>query len=358
MLLQRLYLRNFRIFDEISLEFCSGINNFYGANAQGKTTVLEAIHVLMTGRSFRTAQIADLIKEGKDFFFIEALFLKQGISQRLKMSWDGKSKRIFYNQTELHSISGLLGVVQGVVMTPDDISLVKGSPAERRSFLDLQIAQIDPLYVHHLTRYARAVKQRNALLRSKRTEAIEGWEQEMANSASYIITQRSRVIKELQSASNTIHASLIDSRQELLFKYSNELSECCDAEFMRRTCLSKWQQYRKREMEIGFTLYGPHKDDFNIAINGKEARFFASEGQQRSCVAALRLGEWETMKKRMEDPPLMLIDDLGISLDTVRRQKLNQSIESLSQVFITSTENMQFQREQRPILFSENSLGF
>lgn len=347
MYLQRLYLRNFRVFEEISFDFCNGINNFYGSNAQGKTTILEAVHFLITGRSFRTAQLTDLIKDGKEFFYLEALFSKEGIAQKLKASWDGKSRRIFHNQTELASTSGLLGILQGVVMTPDDIGIIKGAPAGRRALLDLQIAQIDPLYVHHLTRYNRAIKHRNTLLRSKRLESIEGWEQEMSNSAAYIILQRSRILEELQAASNRIHALLTDHHQNLSFFYSNDFKQFQDLETLRQKSLSQWQQFRRREMDIGFTIYGPHKDDFTIGINGKEARFFSSEGQQRSCVTALRLAEWETMKNRVEDLPLMLIDDLGISLDETRRKNLNTYIEKLEQVFITSTDNLQFEKEQR-----------
>jgi DNA replication and repair protein RecF len=348
MFLQRLQLRHFRLFEDIEFHFCNGLNLFYGANAQGKTTILEAIHVLMTGRSFRTSQLTDLIQEGKDFFYLEASFSKQGIEQRIKISSDGKIKRLFYNQTELHSFSGLFGILQGVIMTPDDIALIKGSPSGRRSFLDMQIAQIDPLYVHHLMRYSRAIKQRNVLLRSKRIEAIEGWEQEMSLSAAYIVTQRIKILEDLQMTSNLIHQGLTDTSQSLQFGYVNDLRENHDLQKIGRDYLYQWQKSRKREMELGFTLFGPHKDDFTIAIDQKEARYFASEGQQRSCVSALRLAEWEIMKKRIENPPLMLIDDFGMSLDGRRRQHLKEYIETLEQVFITSTENLQFQSQQVP----------
>lgn len=348
MFLQRLYLRNFRLFDEVVFDFSKGINHFYGANAQGKTTILEAIYLLMTGRSFRTLQLGDLVQEGKNFFSIDALFSKQGILQRLKMTWDGKTRRIIHNQTELPSISALLGIVQGVVMTPDDIALVKGAPAVRRGFCDLQIAQIDPLYVHHLLRYNRAMKHRNVLLRSKHLEGIEGWEQEMANSASYIIMQRAKILDELQRVSNRIHSLLINNQQVLCLIYNSvHLNPSHGIEALRQTCLQQWRQQRKREMDVGYTLHGLHKDDFTIHIDGKDARFFASEGQQRSCVAALRLAEWEIMKNQVEDVPLMLIDDMGISLDSARRQQLNAYVEQLEQVFITSTENLSFHKECR-----------
>ncbi len=159
--LRSLFLQQFRNYKEAYFEFSPSLNLICGPNALGKTSLLEAIHYLMIGRSFRPGHHQDLIKVGCDTFYLEAIFCKYNVDQKLRLHANAKERRIIYNSTALASSSNLLGLIQGVVMTPDDVNLVKGPPALRRQFLDIQIAQIDPLYVHHLGRYSRAMRQRN-----------------------------------------------------------------------------------------------------------------------------------------------------------------------------------------------------
>lgn len=337
MYLHTLYLRNFRCYQESVFEFCPGINVIHGDNARGKTTLLEAIHVLITGSSFRPAQTTDLIRKGTDSFYIEAGFLKHGIEQTLKMFYNGKERKIFYNSTLCPSSASLLGLLQGVVMAPDDAALVKGAPAVRRRFLDLQIAQVDPLYVHHVTRYQRAMKQRNSLLRAKTSATLESWESEMASSAAYIVQQRLKAVRDLETNGRALHKTFSGEVEELSLGYkTGNPSDECDQ--IKSYYLAQYRKLRQREMIMGCTLVGPHKDDVAIAIGQQEARFFASEGQQRSCVAALRLGEWERLNTIAQEHPLMLIDDIGVGLDSSRREKLMGYLGQLGQVFVTSTE--------------------
>jgi DNA replication and repair protein RecF len=338
LILQKLYLRQFRRYDEALYEFNPRINTIIGPNAFGKTTVLEAIQFLMTGRSFRTQQTSDLIQYGQSHFYIEACFIKQGIKQSLKISYDGSERKIVHNSTVCQSSSNLLGLLQGVVVTPDNASLIKGAPLVRRHFLDLQIAQIDPLYVHHLTRYSRAMRQRNVLLKKKDLSSIQGWEHEMAGAAAYVTLQRKQAVEDLQKLGNPLHAMLTEEQHPLILDYK---SSCChfeDIQLLREHYLQQWNKMRSREKEIGLTLYGPHRDDFSIKIGDREARLFASEGQQRSCVMTLRLAEWERMRAISQEVPLMLIDDIGISLDGTRRLRLMDHLQILGQVFLTSTD--------------------
>lgn len=338
--LQKLYLRNFRRYDEAFFQFNPTINTIIGPNAHGKTTVLEAIQMLMSGRSFRTQQTADLVLYGQNYFYIEASFIKQGIEQTLKISYDGSERKIVYNSTVCQSSANLLGLLQGVVVTPDNASLVKGSPLLRRHFLDLQIAQVDPLYVHHLTRYVRAMRQRNVLLKRKELATIQGWEEEMATAAAYITVQRKQTVADLQKLGNPLHVMLTGDPQPLALEYKSSSSQIDDIHLLREHYLHQWNKMRHREKEIGMTLYGPHRDDLSIKIGEHEARLFASEGQQRSCVMALRLAEWQLLHTLTQEKPLMLIDDVGISLDGSRRQKLLTHLRTLGQVFLTSTEEL------------------
>lgn len=350
-----LYLHNFRIYEEALYEFGPKINVISGANARGKTSILEAIYFLMTGRSFRTAQAGDMIRHGASGFYIEASFIKHDIEQTLRVSCSGKDRKIVYNNTQCASFSDLFGLLQGAVIHPDDAAVVKGAPETRRHLLDVQIAQVNPLYIHHITRYHRAMKQRNYLLRTRTAVTIESWEQEMATSAAYIVHQRLLTIEDLQQKSQRLYSLIGGGSDHLILTYKshgvvrNALAADTEILKLRSYYSDQYCKQRQREMELGITLTGPHKDDMFIGLNlepdklnpkTNEARFFASEGQQRSCVAALRLAEWERLKAMSCEMPIMLIDDVGMSLDHSRRMRLFTHLPSLGQVFLTTTEDL------------------
>jgi DNA replication and repair protein RecF len=252
------------------------------------------------------------------------------------MSYNGSEKKIFYNNTSCHSQSSLLGVLQGTVMTPDDASIIKGQPKLRRRFLDIQLAQSDPLYVHHLTRYQRAMRFRNILLRKRDANGIEVWEDELARGGSYIVSKRYQALADLQGESSAILSAISGNAETIQLIYR---SQCPKEENDKKGYYTNlFRKMRPREMQLGNTIIGPHRDDMQIFIGSKEARFFSSEGQQRSCVAALRLSEWELLRRYADEVPLMLLDDLGISLDGARRTRLFEYVGNLHQVFITTTE--------------------
>lgn len=334
------YLHRFRSYDEALFEFSPRLNLVCGPNAQGKTSLLEALYFLMTGRSFRSSYIIDMIKQGTPNLYVEASFIKHGIDQKLKLFCDGKERKIQYNNTSFPSASSLLGILQGVVMTPDDVALVKASPQARRAFMDLQIAQIDPLYVHHLTRYHRAMRQRNHLLRANQLMTIESWEREMATSAAYLIQQRALAVAELRDIAIGIHAALTDGKEHLSLEYKTGAPSDGSLEELERAFLSQWDRHRQRELFLGYTLNGPHKDDLLLTINDKEVRSYASEGQQRCCATALRLAEWERIRRLADEPPLLLVDDIGLSLDGMRRRRLlDHIIAHPGQIFLSTTDS-------------------
>lgn len=338
MYLRSLYLKHFRHYQETLFEFSPSFNLICGPNAKGKTTVLEAIHYLMLGRSFRPGLHQDLIHIGQSSFYLEAIFCKHAVDQKLRLYVDTKTRKILHNHTPLSQASHLLGLIQGVVMTPDDIHLIKGSPTLRRQFLDIQLAQVNPLYVHYLARYTKAMRHRNQLLKQKSLRSIESWEHEMAQAASYLVMQRRRWIHTLQIHSQAFYHSLTGETENLTLEYCSGASSSCQTEAeMKEFHLLQLNKNRPREIHIGHTLVGPHKDDIGIKIGGQDARFFASEGQQRSCVAALRIGEWHCLQQIAEDIPLFMIDDVGMSLDDKRRERLLDQLASLGQVFLTTT---------------------
>ncbi|MBA3722167.1 MAG: DNA replication/repair protein RecF [Parachlamydiaceae bacterium] len=338
MFLRSLYLHHFRNYEEAYFEFSPSINLICGPNAQGKTTLLEAIHYLMMGRSFRPLLGAELIKHGSHSFYLEAKFSKHGVDQSVKVGFDGKERKIIYNNTALSSIASLIGIIPGVAMAPDDINLIKGSPNIRRQFLDLQIAQIDPLYVHHLTRFTRAMRQRNQLLKAKQPLTIESWEHEMSQSAAYITLQRHLAILDLQTYCQKAYHALTNEDEILKIGYKAILPDQINLADLRNYNLSQLGKHRSREMMLGYTLTGPHKDDLSMLIDDKEIRHYGSEGQQRSYVTSIHLAEWMRLKQIGNVPPLLMIDDVGLSLDFRRRQNLLDQLTDMGQVFLTATE--------------------
>lgn len=329
-----LYLKNLRLFEEALFSFDPHFNIIEGPNARGKTTILEAIYFFVAGRSFRTPNITDLIKLDSEGFYIELTFEKHGIEQTLKASCLHNERKIFYNSTSCPSIASLLGVLQGVMITPDDASLVKGAPSVRRNFMDMHISQINPLYIHHLGRYNKAMRYRNALLKENRVDAIETWEHEMSCSAAYITEERLKALEELSKNSAGLYSELSEEEGEFSLRFRSSVLDKSD---FSKAYRHLYHKHRKRELELGVTLHGPHKDDLLIQIGDKDTRFYASEGQQRTAVAAIRFAEWHRLKRNSEEEPFIFIDDAGMSLDKVRMNKLMSYLETFSQVFVTTT---------------------
>jgi DNA replication and repair protein RecF len=351
--LKALYLHNFRLYEDAHFSFSPKVNVVRGPNARGKTSLLEAIYFLMTGRSFRTSQAKDMVRHGTNHFFLEASFVKHSVEQRLRIYYSANEKRVTYNSTTSPSLGSLLGILQGVVIHPDDTDIVKGAPMARRQLLDIQLAQTDPLYIHHLTRYDRAMRQRNLLLRAKTPHTIDSWEYQMSNSAAYLVQQRAKAVDRLRLQGSDHYSKICGGIETLNLSYkahgtgSHALN---DVEALKGLFRDQLRRHRPREMELGATLTGPHKDDILISLGANEARAFASEGQQRSCVVALRLAEWSRLKETAHELPLMLIDDLGMSLDSGRRRHLLSHFGHLEQVFVSTTEESRLVDEEHSIL--------
>lgn len=334
--LKSLQLYNFRNFKRLALPLSPGTNLLFGRNGQGKTNFLEALNLVVTGRSFRTKQMRDLYGPSGDHFCIEVHFEKGGIDQKLSMTFEKGERRLVYNRTPYKTLSGLLGLLQGVLIVPDDQGIVKGGPALRRQLLDLYLSKVDPLYVHHLKRYARSLRQRNHLLKAGADEGIQVFELELAKSGSFIAAKRQIAVERLDHISAIVYADLARSQDVLEPMSLVYEPESKDISF--EGYLEKYRAMRGREKRIGTTVVGPHRDDMMVSIGGSDARHFASEGQIKTAALALRLAEWEAIYKEAGDKPLLLIDDFAAHLDLKRQGHLLEKIESMGQVFLTTTE--------------------
>ena len=327
--LKHLYLRHFRNYTEAAIPFALGNNTISGDNAQGKTNLLEAIALISTGRSFRTQHLSELIQSGGSFFYLEAEIMRDHISHIVKLSFDGQNRHLQLDANTFSTFQPLLGLLPSIVSAPDDTDLITGSPAVRRRFLNLHLAQSDSLYVHHLARYWRAMKQRNCLLRAKSLDAIECWEMEMAQSATYLAGARQMLLGDLAEPLQEQGHHLSADVESIALRFHSTYDPQPDA------YLQQLQKGRAKEKELGWTLHGPHRDDFSFWIGMKPARLFASEGQKKTAVIALRLAEWERLAQKVGAPPLMAIDDFGGALDAKRQTLLYSSLQSMGQVFLT-----------------------
>ncbi len=337
--LKSLHLRNFRNYRNQLLNFSPHINVIAGENGQGKTNLLEAIHLLSTGKSFRTNHLSDLIYMGEDFFTIHAEIEKDGVFESLSLYFDG-TRKLRHNSNVYLSFTNLLGILPSCLLAPTDIQLISGQPVLRRRFLNLHIAQFDPLYVYHLLRYTKAMKQRNHLLKSKKTDAIECFEFEMASSGSYLTAERENMISEIKSSLEKFGAVLSDEKERVELLFEPSISDISKDGFLKQ-----FEKMRPKEQYIGSSLVGPHRDDFQIQINSLSAKTYASEGQKRSSLAALRFSEWSRLCSRSREPALMCIDDMGIQLDDIRKELANKSLGEFAQTFITTPYNIDLFRE-------------
>ena len=337
-LLKSLYLKNFRNYSRAEINLGPNLNVFIGLNGQGKTNCLEAIALLISGRSFRTSFLKELIQSEKQAFEVQAHFDRFGIDQRLKLYYGCKKHILEHNETSYPSFSPLIGLLQGVFFSSFQNGIIRGSASLRRRFLDLQNAQIDPLYLHHLRRYQKALKERNALLKQKKLHLLEVYEELMAQSAPYIVHARKVALQSLANFAQVHMHELSNQKEKLSMEYQLYAPKEGYLETFE-DYLRLYQKSRSRDIKWGFTTLGPHKDDALITLNGLEAKKFASEGQVQTLMSSIYLAEFDRLKQATTDEdPLFCIDDISQNLDQQRLKKLYSKLSSLGQVFVTTPE--------------------
>lgn len=326
-IIKRLRIFQFRNFARRDFVFHPGINQIVGENGTGKTNLLEALCLFSTGRSFRTSQLLELVQKEKDSFQLEISYEKNGVEGVLHLSVKEGERKMKHNATEFTGFSNLLGLLPSVIYAPSDLKLIEDSPNFRRRFLNIHISQTDPVYPQQLLRYSKIILQRNALLKQNQSDAMDIWEGELAKSSLYIMQKRKQAIEELSSLMKERYSYLSQKKEEPSISYLPCIKGVPTADL--------WAKSRSKEMERGFTLIGPHRDDFAIQLFNEMAKGFASEGQKRTLIAALKLSE----NKRLEQP-FLAIDDFCAHLDQFRKALLMNQVKTQGQVFITTPEKL------------------
>ncbi|OPZ19692.1 MAG: DNA replication and repair protein RecF [candidate division BRC1 bacterium ADurb.BinA364] len=347
MRLLELHIRQFRNLERISIEPPEGPVLFWGDNAQGKTNLLEAIYYLSAGRSFRTRNERECLAwdaPPDDPAVVRGTLEREGVPRELRVVLSQGEKRLFALGKPLARLAELYGQLNAVLFTPGDLELAQGGPAARRRFLDSELSQVSRPYLCALQRYAQALRQRNALLRSGRPLSdmapdMAAYEALMAESGAEILAARRLALAELGERAAQAYARF-GAGESLELRYkpfargdSPAEQGMSDAEWFR----GRLEASQAEDARLGQTRIGPHRDDFSILLDGKSAHDFASQGQQRSCALALRLAEAEWMADRTGERPILLLDDLASELDAGRRERLIEALRDAGQVFMTTT---------------------
>ncbi|WP_353948799.1 DNA replication/repair protein RecF [Sporolactobacillus sp. Y61] len=346
MILKSIELTNFRNYDRQKLSFSPMVNVFLGENAQGKTNLLEAIYVLALAKSVRTSHDKDLIKWDEDYGKIKGRVARRGDIFPLELIISGKGKKARVNHLEKRRLSEYVGNCNVVMFAPEDLNLVKGSPSVRRRFIDMEMGQIAPVYLHLLSDYQKVLQQRNALLRDEmrqkkgRDSLLDILTESMITLASEIVRRRLSFVSRLNKWSSAIHSEISDGREQLSLVYESSVHDVSiDSEQSKieEAYKNSYRRLKQRELDRGSTLFGPHRDDLQFFVNGRNVQTFGSQGQQRTAALSVKLAEIELIKEEVGEYPLLLLDDVLSELDDVRKTHLLSVFRQKVQTFVTTT---------------------
>ena len=334
MIIESIELKNYRNYRELHMELNEGTNILYGDNAQGKTNILEAIYVSCTSKSHRSVRDRDMIRFTQDESHLRLTVRKGNVPYRIDMHLKkNKPKGIAINGVPIRRASELFGVANVVFFSPEDLNLIKSGPGERRRFIDLELCQLNKLYVHSLVQYNRALAQRNKLLKElsfhpEYGETLDVWDMQLVNYGREVIKFREEFIGQLNAIIRDIHLRLSGQREELVLKYEPHTEAASFEEALKRSRLQDEKQKT--------TLCGPHRDDISFYVNGIDIRRFGSQGQQRTAALSLKLSELELVRLLIRDEPILLLDDVLSELDGNRQNHLLAALKGI-QTVITCT---------------------
>lgn len=345
-------LENFRNIVSAEIPFSPGLNILYGNNAQGKTNLLEALYVFSKGKSFRGAAERDMVRFGERGYSFEIGYTDRDRDHTLTYRYYDKSRMRLLDGYKIEKLYEMIGNFRAVLFCPEHIGIVKGAPGERRTFVNVALSQFDREYLKNLAYYDTLLENRNALLRNRalsdgELEAqISVWSEYLAGAASYIAVERQRYAERLEENVNRFLSDMTGQKEKVTVSYKNDLRDKLpltreNREEIRAKYFALLTGDIPRERYMQNTLYGIHKDDFELSINGNAARSFASQGQQRSLTLALKLAEGEISREVTGEYPVFLFDDVLSELDRRRREYILKNCND-RQVIITACETGSF----------------
>lgn len=336
MIVESLKLQNYRNYEYLNMNFDEKINIIYGDNAQGKTNILESMYVCATSKSHRGSKDREIIRFDNDESHIKVNVRKNDMNYRIDMHLKkNKPKGIAVNGIPIKRAVELFGILNIVFFSPEDLNIIKNGPSERRRFIDMELSQLDKIYLDCLINYNKVVNQRNSLLKeyafSGRDDIISSldiWDMQLVKYGNDVIKSREKFVKEINDLVKSIHTKLSGDREQLEIIY-----EPCVKE---QDFESELVRVRDRDLKFKCTNIGPHKDDMCFLINGMDVRKYGSQGQQRTAALSLKLAEIELVKQIIHDTPVLFLDDVLSELDSRRQNFLLDSIGNI-QTMITCT---------------------
>ena len=334
MYIESLELKNFRNYEDLSIVLDPGTNILYGDNAQGKTNVLEAIYLCGTTKSHRGSKDKEMIRFDQDESHIRMMVKKDGVSHKIDMHLKkNKAKGIAIDGIPIRKAAELFGIVNLVAFSPEDLNIIKNGPSERRRFMDLELCQLNKVYLQELTSYNKVLNQRNKLLKDigfqpGLTETLDVWDMQLVSYGKKIISLRKRFMEELGEIIRQIHSNLTGQKEEIRLLYEPDVEE--------KVFEEKLQSAREKDLRFRVTSVGPHRDGFCVQTNGIDIRKYGSQGQQRTAALSLKMSEIYLVEKVTKDHPVLLLDDVLSELDSNRQNYLLQSIHNI-QTVITCT---------------------
>ena len=335
MYIKEITLENFRNYKYEKIELNENTNIIFGDNAQGKTNILEAIFMLGLGKSFRTKKEKEIIKENEKNSKIEIKFVKNNRNEKIKLEITDK-KRFYINDIPVKKISEIVGKINIVLFSPEDIEILRNEPIKRRKFLNIMISQLRPMYIHLMSEYNKGLEQRNNYLKqikyeNKSKNNLEIWDEQLVKLGIKIYEYRKELIEKTNKKIKEIHSKITNNKENIEIKYKTNIN--------KDNYLKKLKENIEIDIQKGYTSVGIHRDDFEIIINGKNVAIYGSQGQQRSSIISLKLAEAEVIYDEIEEYPVILLDDFMSELDKKRIHGFINNIKN-NQVIITCTEKI------------------
>ena len=334
MIIKSIELSDFRNYNSLSMNFDKDTNILYGDNAQGKTNILEAIYLCSTTKSHKSSKDKELIKLDREEAHIRMVVEKNQMNHTIDMHLKkSKTKGIAIDGIPIRKSSELIGLVNVVFFSPEDLSIIKNGPAERRRFIDMELCQLDKIYLYNLTKYNKIINQRNNLLKQipynrSLQDTLSIWDEQLVTYGTSIIERRREFVEELNGIIGLIHNRLSGGREELKVLYEPNV----DAGIFAK----KLEQSIEKDILLKTTGIGPHRDDISFMIKDIDIRKFGSQGQQRTAALSLKLAEIELLRQIVKEEPILLLDDVLSELDRNRQNYLLESIEDI-QTIVTCT---------------------
>ena len=334
MYIESIELKNFRNYQDLQLDFDKGTNIFYGDNAQGKTNILDSVYICGTTKSHKGSKDKEIIRFGEEESHIRMMVKKDELSYKIDMHLrKNKAKGVAINGLPIKKARELFGIVNLVFFSPEDLNIIKNGPGERRRFMDLELCQLDQIYLTDLAGYNHIVNQRTRLLKDlyqnpSLRETLEIWDIQMLQYGKKIIEKRRDFVRDLNDVIQDINRNLTGGEEHLEVIYEPSTESECFEETLKKN--------RERDMRMKMTSAGPHRDDLCFMVNGIDIRKFGSQGQQRTAALSLKLSEIYLVKEKIKDTPILLLDDVLSELDSNRQTYLLDTIHDI-QPLITCT---------------------